>query len=80
MNKFESRPSMPNLDANEGWVIQVYGRNRRLLCVLEPSHAWLFFIGCGVGLMLSIVWINAARQSPRLESVPSSESSVLHLD
>lgn len=80
MNKFESRPSTPNLDTNAGWIVQVYGSNRRLLFVLEPSHAWVFFIGCGVGLLFSLLWIIAPRHTPPLEPVSPQESSLLHLD
>ncbi|NES96835.1 MAG: hypothetical protein F6K32_16675 [Desertifilum sp. SIO1I2] len=80
MNKFESRQPQPKLDTNEGWVVQVYGSNRRLLCVLEPSHAWIFSIGCIVGLLLSIIWINAARHSPPLEPAPPTELPALQVD
>ncbi|ANV83343.1 hypothetical protein AWQ21_02475 [Picosynechococcus sp. PCC 7003] len=75
MKKFDARPSRPQLDADEGWVVQVYGSNRRLLWVLEPSHGWMFLIGCGVGLLLSIIWVNVAHYSPPLESAPSGEST-----
>lgn len=67
MNKFESRQSQPTLDKNNGWIVQVYGSNRRLLWVLEPSHGWIFLIGCGVGFLLSAIWVNTARYSPPLE-------------
>jgi hypothetical protein len=80
MNKFESRPSQPKLDTDEGWVVQVYGSNRRLLCVLEPSHGWSFLLGCGVGLLLSVIWINVARYSPPSEATPPAESPVLQVD
>lgn len=80
MNQFESKQSQPKLETNEGWMVQVYGSNRRLLCVLEPSHGWLFLMGCGVGLLLSVIWINAARYSPPLEPTPPAESLVLPVD
>ena len=80
MDKFESKPSKPKLDTDEGWVVQVYGSNRRLLCVLEPSHGWIFLIGCGVGLLLSVIWINLARYSPPLEPTPPTESPALQVD
>ncbi len=78
MNTSESRQSEQKLD--EGWVVQVYGSNRRLLCVLEPSHGWIFLIGCGFGLLLSVIWINAARYSPPLEPTPPTESPALQVD
>jgi hypothetical protein len=80
MNKFGSKPSQPKLNANEGWTVQVYGGDRRLLCVLESSHAWIFLIGCGVGLLLAVTWINVARHSPPLELTPPTEPSVLQVD
>ena len=80
MNKFESRHSQPTLDTDRGWIVQVYSSNRRLLCVLDPSHAWIFSIGCGVGLLLSVIWINAARYSPPLEPTPPTEPPALQVD
>jgi hypothetical protein len=80
MNNFKSRQSQPRLDTDEGWVVQVYGSNRRLLCVLEPSHGWTFLIGCSVGILLSIIWINIARYSPSLEPSPPKDAPVLQVD
>ncbi|ESA36945.1 hypothetical protein N836_05125 [Leptolyngbya sp. Heron Island J] len=79
MNKFEQ--SQPKLDADEGWVVQVYGSNRRLLCVLEPSHGWIFLAGCCVGLLLSVIWINAARYSSPVEAPTTpTEAPALQVD
>ncbi|MEM9536281.1 MAG: hypothetical protein AAGA40_11490 [Cyanobacteria bacterium P01_E01_bin.45] len=75
MNKFESRPSQPKLDTDEGWVVQVYGRNRRLFCVLYPSQGWLFLLGCSVGLLLAVIWITVARYSPPSETTTPTPSS-----
>ncbi|ACB52286.1 hypothetical protein cce_2938 [Crocosphaera subtropica ATCC 51142] len=80
MNQFESKQSQPKLNTDEGWIVQVYDSNRRLLCVLESSHAWIFLIGCGVGLLLSVIWINAARYSPPLEPTSTQESTILPVD
>ncbi|AVP89534.1 MULTISPECIES: hypothetical protein [unclassified Synechocystis] len=80
MNKFESRQSEPKTNNNAGWIIHVYDKSRRLLFVLEPSHAWLFFLGCGVGLLLSVVWVNVARHSPPLESSPVKVSPPFQVD
>ena len=73
MNRFESRRSQSTLNTNDGWLVQVYGSNRRLLWVLEPSHGWSFLIGCGVGLLLSVVWFNIARYSSPAEPTPTIE-------
>lgn len=80
MNKFESKQPQPKLNANEGWVVQVYGSNRRLLCVLESSHGWIFLLGCSVGLLLSVIWINVARYSPPLEPTTPIQSPALQVD
>ncbi|MBE7382838.1 MAG: hypothetical protein F6J95_015660 [Leptolyngbya sp. SIO1E4] len=57
MKKLDSKTT----DADEGWIVQVYGSNRRLLCVLEPSHGWIFLAGCCLGLALAIVIFNVSR-------------------
>ena len=80
MNKFESKQSKPKLDTDEGWVVQVYGSNRRLLCVLEPSHGWIFLVGCCLGLLLSVIWINTARYSSPVEPSPPTEAPTLQVD
>lgn len=80
MNKFESKQSRPKFDADEGWLVQVYGRDRRLLCVLESSHGWMFLLGCGVGILLSVIWVNIARYSPPVEAAPPTQPPELRLD
>ena len=80
MSKFESKQSQPKLDTNEGWLVQVYGGNRRLLCVLEPSHGWIFLIGFSVGLLLSFFLMNAVRHSPSLETNTPTHSPMLEVD
>jgi hypothetical protein len=80
MNTFESKPSQPKLEADEGWVVQIYGRNRRLLCVLDPAHGWSFLTGCCVGLLLSAIWINVARHRPAIEVTSPTETPVLQID
>ena len=78
MNKF--RQTQLKLDANEGWLVQVYGSNRRLLCVLESSHAWTFLMGCCVGLLLSVIWINTARYSSPIEPTAPTEALKFQVD
>lgn len=80
MNKFDSKQSQPKLNTDTGWIVQVYDRNRRLLCVLEPSHGWLFLMGCCVGLLLSVIWIDTTRYSPLVESTSPTESPALQVD
>jgi hypothetical protein len=46
---------------DEGWVVHIYGRNRRLLCALEPLHGWIYLIGVSTGLLFSVLLFNIAR-------------------
>lgn len=65
MNKFDSTPSLIRIGpTSEGWLVQVYGGDRRLLCVLDSSHAWTFLWGFGVGLLLAVAWGNLVSNSP----------------
>jgi hypothetical protein len=66
---------------DEGWSIHIYDRRRRLLCSLEPSHGWIFLLGCLVGLGLAITWGNLARSSPSLSPEGKTvETPPLQLD
>lgn len=78
MNQFQE--TQPKLKTDDGWFVQVYGSNRRLLCVLEPSHGWMFFAGCCMGCLVSVIWFNAARYSPPIEPTSPAEAPILQLD
>ncbi|MEL6222372.1 MAG: hypothetical protein AAFR31_07005 [Cyanobacteria bacterium J06627_8] len=67
---------------DEGWSVHIYDRQRRLLCALEPSHGWIFFLGCIFGLLLAIVWANMAQADSEAPSFRGSESElpVLQID
>jgi hypothetical protein len=80
MNQFDAKKSRLKFDTNEGWMVQVYGRDRRLLWVLEPSHGWIFLMGCCVGLLLSVIWVNVARYSPPVEPTTTTESPAFQVD
>jgi hypothetical protein len=59
-------------DIDEGWVVHVYGRDRRLLCSLEPSHGWIFIIGLAMGLILGLGLAAASlRSEPPTRQSPS---------
>ena len=70
--------------ASEPWMVHVYGQNRKLLWVLEPSHGWLFLLGLGTGLLLAVVHFNLANPSPASEIAPATpnttHSPALQLD
>ncbi len=81
MNKFDSTKSPIRIDpTGEGWLVQVYGRDRRLLCVLDSSHAWTFFLGCGFGLLLAVGWFNLVRHSPSTTYEPSTNLPEMRID
>jgi len=76
MNKFDSTRLRTKIDnTHEGWLVQVYSRDRRLICVLESSHAWTFLLGCGVGLLLAVGWFNLARDSPSTTYKPAEPTT-----
>ena len=56
-----------------GWMVQVYGQNRKLICILEASHGWTFLmgfiLGIGISLMAAVVvHPNAHSLGPSIES------------
>ncbi|NBD32238.1 MAG: hypothetical protein GVY17_04515 [Cyanobacteria bacterium] len=57
---------------DEGWSIQIYGRDRHLLCSLYPSHGWVFFAGFLLGLLITLM---IAGQHPNQGSSFTSPSS-----
>ena len=67
----------------EPWIVHVYGQNRKLLWVLEPSHGWLFLLGFCFGLLLAVIHINLAANSSVSEALPTRdtyETPALQLD
>jgi hypothetical protein len=80
MKRSESTLLHTKSNTNEGWAVQIYGSNRRLLCVLDPSHGWVFLFGCVFGLLVSVIWVNVARHSPPIEPMPPSASPKLQVD
>ncbi|MEL6552731.1 MAG: hypothetical protein AAFQ63_04605 [Cyanobacteria bacterium J06621_11] len=81
MNKFDSTKLQTRIDnTNEGWLVQVYGCDRRLLCILESSHAWSFLLGCGFGLLLAVGWVNLASDSPPTTYEPATTPPELQID
>ncbi len=76
MRKLEER-------VDEGWMVHIYGRNRRLLCALEPSHGWSFLLGVGAGLILTTILVNVYPRSSPQSTIPSAqpaESPALQVD
>ncbi|MGB3310036.1 MAG: hypothetical protein WA939_02195 [Nodosilinea sp.] len=81
MNKFDSAKLQPKFaNTSEGWLVQIYGSDRRLLCVLELSHAWTFLLGCGFGLLLAVGWFNLASYSPPTTYDPATTPPEMWID
>ncbi|HIK44640.1 MAG TPA: hypothetical protein IGR64_07090 [Leptolyngbyaceae cyanobacterium M65_K2018_010] len=81
MNKFDPTKLQTRMDnTGEGWLVQVYSHDRRLLCVLESSHAWTFLLGLGFGLLLAVGWANLANDSPTTTYVPPTISPEMWID
>lgn len=81
MHKFDPRKLQTQLDnPSEGWSVQVYSGDRRLLCVLESSHVWTFLLGCSFGLLLALGWFNLARYSPPATYEPTTIPPAIWVD
>ncbi|NJL88920.1 MAG: hypothetical protein HC916_03270 [Coleofasciculaceae cyanobacterium SM2_1_6] len=82
MNKFDSTKLQPRFDnTKEGWLLQIYSGDRRLLYVLDPSHGWAFLLGCGFGLLVAVVWFNLAiHQTPPKTFESNSTASEIWID
>lgn len=40
-----------------GWAVQIYSRDRHLLCSLYPSHGWAFLAGITLGFIVTLVGV-----------------------
>lgn len=60
---------------SEGWIIQIYGQDRRLLCALEPFHGWTFLAGLVLGLGIALIMgtFSPAPPTPKTVTAPSSD-------
>jgi hypothetical protein len=69
MNR-STHPLKESLD--NGWSVQIYSRDRHLLCSFYPSHAWTLLLGIALGFALALVGLthqSTTRPSP-VESAP----------
>ncbi|WP_416674347.1 hypothetical protein [Egbenema bharatensis] len=58
-----------------GWSIQIYSRDRRLLCSLDPSHGWMFLIGVVLGFIIALVSLSGQVSAQSLPTASSSSFS-----
>lgn len=72
-----------NLDnsTDEGWSIQVYSGDRRLLYTLEPAHMWMFFTGLAIGMLIAIFGFRFEESPPTPRLIdPEASSAPLAVD
>jgi len=68
-------------DVSTGWAINIYGSDRRLLCTLDPSHAWVFVAGILLGALLMVGGMeSSATPSPQPEVDNSAAPAPLAID
>ncbi len=71
---------LQNPVSNEGWSIQVYGGDRRLLVSLDASHLWLFGIGTVVGLAIALTSLSHDPSTSAPIAQPMPPAVPLQLD
>ncbi|WP_421654795.1 hypothetical protein [Leptothermofonsia sp. ETS-13] len=65
---------------SDGWVIHIYGGDRRLLCSLYPSHGWAFLTGIGLGFILALLSLDSQIIAQSSPSVSTPVSAPLNLE
>ncbi|MEA5419813.1 hypothetical protein VB712_11310 [Spirulina sp. CCNP1310] len=54
---------LQNSVRSEGWSIQVYSGDRRLILSLDASHAWLLGTGIGIGFGIALLGLRGQCQA-----------------
>ncbi|MGJ3246455.1 MAG: hypothetical protein ACFE0I_10315 [Elainellaceae cyanobacterium] len=65
---------------DSGWSVQIYGRDRRLLLALDPSHGWTFLAGIVLGFIVALAGLSGQSLSDSSRSTSSPMSAPLNLD
>ncbi len=71
---------LQNPVSTEGWSIQIYGSDRRLLVSLDASHAWLFGVGIAVGFAIALLSLRCDRPTSAPIAQPMPQAAPLQLD
>ena len=56
------------------WVVPGHGQNRCLLKDFAPPHGWPVLLGCGAGLLLSVMHCGISRCSHPPGALPMATS------
>jgi hypothetical protein len=59
---------------DNGWSVQVYSRDRRLLCSLYPSHGWAFLMGIVLGFVVALVSLSGQVSTQSSHTAQSSSA------
>lgn len=78
MDNKATKPLHDGLD--DGWSIQVYSRDRRLVCSLYPSHGWVFMIGIVLGFLVTAVGFRGQPVAQSSLPNPSPTEAPLRLE
>jgi Sec-independent protein secretion pathway component TatC len=68
----------PSLD--EGWSIQIYSSDRRLLLFLTPAHIWLFVAGMSLGALVVFVLLSNTASIQCSSAIPTPTTPPLSVD
>ncbi|NJL00231.1 MAG: hypothetical protein HC910_06535 [Spirulinaceae cyanobacterium SM2_1_0] len=66
--------------AREGWSVQIYSSDRRLLCSFEPSHAWTLVAGFGAGFLLALLSVGHLQPQVTASEHSAEMQAPLQLD
>ncbi|EKQ66888.1 hypothetical protein OsccyDRAFT_4698 [Leptolyngbyaceae cyanobacterium JSC-12] len=67
-------------ELNTGWAVNIYTSDRRLLCTLNPSHAWAFALGICLGGFIMLSWSSSDRAPIQPPSITSPGTAPLAID
>lgn len=79
MKKLDHNLPHPH-DLDEGWIVHIYGNNRRLLCTLNPSHGWSMVAGLVLGIGLTASCTNLNNATPASNSATQPMQAPLSVD
>ena len=67
MNKL---PQSLHQKTDLGWSIQIYSSDRRLLCALDSSHAWILCLGLILGFLSGLTLNQIAPETTNSSTQP----------
>ncbi|HEY9763641.1 MAG TPA: hypothetical protein V6D07_14010 [Trichocoleus sp.] len=64
----------------EGWSVQIYGSDRRLLCSLYPSHGWALLLGVCLGVIPILIGLQIGSTAVSAPQVTTPTEPPLTVD